>query len=112
MALQSFVYRSAARAPESDPELDAYNAVFDALGLDWQWDPAVWSELRQIAGDRERVCAYLRRWHPHLLTAYDAEFLGDAIVEAKLRHAADGAARGRAAALWHDGRKRFATARV
>jgi hypothetical protein len=99
MALQSSVHRSAARPPESDPELDAYNAVFDALGLEWHWDRAVWGELRQIDGDCERVCAYLRRWHPHLLTAYDAQFLGDAIAEAKLRHAADGPARVRSAGL-------------
>jgi hypothetical protein len=87
MAVQPSTATTALRPAESDAELDAYNQAFQELGLEWHWDRAVWAELRGIAGERERVCAYLRGWLPHLLTAYDAEFLGDAILEAKLRAA-------------------------
>jgi hypothetical protein len=82
---------------ENPAELDAYNAAFHELGLDWHWDADVWATLEPIDGDRERVCAYLRAHHPHLLKVYDAEFLGTAIVEIKARQAATAAHLGRAA---------------
>ena len=82
---------------QSSPELDAYNAAFHELGLDWHWDADVWATLADIDGERERVCAYLRAHHPHLLKVYDAEFLGAAIVEIKARQAATAAHLRRAA---------------
>lgn len=87
MPVQSSTVTPTLRTVEPDAELDAYNQAFQDLGLEWQWDRAVWAELRGISGERERVCAYLRGWLPHLLTAYDAEFLGEAILQAKLRAA-------------------------
>jgi hypothetical protein len=80
-----------AHPSETSPELDAYNAAFHELGLDWHWDAETWASLRDIDGERERVCAYLRAHHPHLLKVYDAEFLGAAIVELKARQAATAA---------------------
>jgi len=56
-----------------------------------------WATLKDIDGERERVCAYLRAHHPHLLKVYDAEFLGAAIVELKARQAATAAHLARAA---------------
>ena len=85
------------RPSETSPELDAYNAAFHELGLDWHWDAETWASLRDIDGERERVCAYLRAHHPHLLKVYDAEFLGAAIVELKARQAATAAHLSRAA---------------
>jgi len=85
------------RPSQSSPELDAYNAAFHELGLDWHWDAETWASLRDIDGERERVCAYLRAHHPHLLKVYDAEFLGAAIIELKSRQAATAAHLGRAA---------------
>jgi hypothetical protein len=82
---------------ETSAELDAYNAAFHELGLDWHWDADVWATLEPIDGERERICAYLRAHHPHLLKVYDAEFLGTAIVEIKARQAATAAHLGRAA---------------
>ena len=47
--------------------------AIDELGLDWEFDPAVHGEGRDA----------LRRWleseRPHLLRAYDAEFLLEAV---------------------------------
>jgi hypothetical protein len=68
-------------------EVDAYNAAFDELGLDWHWDRATLAELAAIAGDKARVRAYVTRHHPHLLTAYDADFIGDLVAETKTRQA-------------------------
>jgi hypothetical protein len=98
MSLQPSSLAIPSRSQESDAELDAYNAAFHELDLDWHWDAEVWAELRPIAGERERVCAYLRGWHPHLLKAYDAEFLGDAILDIQLRKAAEGPGR----VMWGD----------
>jgi hypothetical protein len=85
------------RPSETSPELDAYNAAFHEIGLDWHWDAETWASLRDIEGERERVCAYLRAHHPHLLKVYDADFLGAAIVELKGRQAATAAHFDRAA---------------
>jgi hypothetical protein len=61
----------------------AYNAAFDELGLSWSWDAETFSRLP--AGARQRVQAYLEREHPHLLRAYDADFLVEAVEHTKDR---------------------------
>jgi hypothetical protein len=71
----------------ANAEVDAYNAAFDEIGLDWHWDRATLAELAAIAGDKARVRAYVTRHHPHLLTAYDADFIGDLVAETKARQA-------------------------
>lgn len=59
---------------------DAYNQAFYALGLRWHWDAATYAELGGSAAEsRSRLRSYLQRHQPHLLTAYDADFLADAI---------------------------------
>lgn len=68
---------------EEEIERDAYNAAFHALGLRWYWDADTYNELQHSFSDaRERVRMYLRTRQTHLLTAYDADFLVNAI-EAK-----------------------------
>ena len=68
----------------------AYNAAFDALGLAWHWDTATYATLAEQGA--QGVRSYLESKHPHLLRAYDADFLVEAIEAAKARcHA--GAAR-------------------
>jgi hypothetical protein len=57
----------------------AYHAAFDELGLSWQWDPATYGSGR--AGLR----AYLEQEQPHLLRAYDAEFLVEAVETTRAR---------------------------
>ena len=65
-------------------DLNAYNAAFYQLGLRWHWDHETYEQLLTIgrnAGDRIRW--YLRQQQPHLLTAYDADFLASAIENTK-----------------------------
>ena len=61
----------------------AYNAAFDELGLNWQWDAVTYSGLP--GSGRERVRLYLQREQAHLLRAYEEDFLIDAIENAKNR---------------------------
>jgi len=70
-------------------ELDrnAYNAAFYALGLRWHWDRHTYAELLRYSPKADvRIRHYLETRHPHLLRAYDAEFLAAAIHERKLQH--------------------------
>ncbi len=64
---------------------NAYNAAFYELGLRWCWDEDTWRDLEQIDCEKSRITTYLRKHQPHLLTAYDADFLACAIQEAKAR---------------------------
>ena len=72
-------------AIEHDPELDAYNAAFDELELDWRWDRMILRDLAGIQPETERIIAYLRAHRPHLLKVYDADALAAHIVEVKDR---------------------------
>ena len=70
---------------ESDPELEAYNAAFDELELEWRWDRSVLRDLAGIGTERERISAYLRAHRPHLLKVYDADALAAEIIDVKNR---------------------------
>ena len=72
-----------AAAIEADADRHAYNAAFDELGLTWHWDVATYARLQ--GRGRERVRMYLETEHPHLLRAYDADFLVEAVETAKVR---------------------------
>jgi hypothetical protein len=61
----------------------AYNAAFDELGLNWHWDPVTFALLPQQG--RAGVRHYLETEHAHLLRAYEADFLVNAIETAKRR---------------------------
>jgi hypothetical protein len=69
---------------QADDEMQrqAYNSAFDELGLAWHWDRATYAWLPDGPG---RVRAYVEREHPHLLRAYDADFLVTAVENAKQR---------------------------
>jgi hypothetical protein len=71
-------------------ERNAYNAAFYELGLRWHWDSATWAALQCRGTDCVRH--YLETEQPHLLRAYDAEFLVQAIERVKMeaRRAAEG----------------------
>jgi hypothetical protein len=71
---------------DSEAQLCAYNTAFEELDLMFRWDAGTLVALAPINGDRERVRAYIERHHPHLLTAYSADFLCQVIVEKKNRH--------------------------
>jgi len=72
-----------------DEELDrnAFNAAFNELGLRWHWDCDTYvALLRERADAPARVRHYLESKQPHLLRAYDAEFLGGVILEKTAEH--------------------------
>lgn len=78
-ALHDFVADNAM----SDAHRHAYNAAFDELGLSWHWDAATYAGVR--ARGRDGLRGYLEREHAHLLRAYEADFLVEAIESAKAR---------------------------
>ena len=63
-------------------ERNAYNVAFCELGLDWYWDARTYAELRASSEQKCHVLSYVEAHRPHLLRAYDADFLVNAI-EAK-----------------------------
>jgi HAD superfamily hydrolase (TIGR01509 family) len=40
---------------------EAFNEAFAAAGLDWHWDPALYGELLEVSGGKERIGYYQRR---------------------------------------------------
>jgi len=67
---------------QDDIERNAYNAAFYELGLRWHWDCETFDALKQGMPTAEgRLHHYLRTQQPHILRAYDAEFLARAIQE-------------------------------
>ncbi len=79
--------RIAPTVGDAGTEIDrgAFNAAFYELGLRWYWDSDTYRELASTACERERIRSYLEGEQAHMLRAYDAEFLTDAILKAKQR---------------------------
>jgi hypothetical protein len=67
----------------AEAERHAYNAAFEELGLTWHWDSATYARLP--ARGRDGVRAYVQTEQAHLLRAYDADFLVEAVETAKAR---------------------------
>lgn len=44
----------------------AFNHAFAELGLGWHWDEALYTELLNISGGKERVAHYWRQVHPEV----------------------------------------------
>jgi hypothetical protein len=65
-----------------DTSRQAYNSAFDELGLAWHWDRATYAWLPE---GPHRVRAYIEREHPHLLRAYEPDFLVAAVEDARAR---------------------------
>jgi hypothetical protein len=76
-------------ATPHERERHAFNAAFLELDLCWHWDEKTYAELSAIAAEGERVRRYVESQHRHLLTAYDADFLVDAICVTKSRLTGD-----------------------
>ena len=79
-------------------ERDAFNAAFRELGLRWHWDAATFGELKHAADDGQRIRTYLETRERHLLKAYDARFLIDAVRSAKAAASATAGSGGRRSA--------------
>jgi hypothetical protein len=71
--------------PAAETSRHAYNAAFHDLGLTWFWDAETHERLQASADERERIRIYLETQQAHLLKAYDAEFLVNAIHTTKQR---------------------------
>ena len=69
--------------PAAEAHRNAYNAAFEKLGLSWRWDAATYAYLQRHG--RDLVRAYLHTEQAHLLRAYDADFLVNAIDAVKTR---------------------------
>jgi hypothetical protein len=69
----------------SEIERGAFNAAFHELGLRWHWCGDTYAALATDPCERSRVKSYLQAEQPHLLRAYDADFLAEAILAAKQR---------------------------
>jgi hypothetical protein len=69
----------------ADAHRNAYNAAFHELGLRFYWDSEHYSGGLCANGERDCLRRYLEQHQPHLLRAYDADFLVDAIQAAKER---------------------------
>lgn len=54
---------------ERDGHRKAFNRAFADFGLDWNWSIALYSELLEVAGGKERIQHYVQK--------YDAEFPGE-----------------------------------
>ena len=66
-----------------DAHLSAYNAAFSDLGLRFRWDRATLDMLNEFNGELARITAYIERYHRHLHSAYDANFLAQLILQRK-----------------------------
>ncbi|TAL53056.1 LysR family transcriptional regulator [Pandoraea sp.] len=82
-----------ARAPsashhDDEANLRAYNAVFSELGLRFRWHMETLHWLNSLETDCEktRIARYLETCQPHLLNAYDADFLSQLIYSKKHEH--------------------------
>ena len=75
-----------------DAHLSAYNAAFSDLGLRFRWDQATLDVLKEFNSEAARITAFIERFHPHLHTAYDAEFLAQIILSKKARYYSEFAA--------------------
>lgn len=49
---------------ERDGHRLAFNAAFQALGLDWHWDVPLYGELLAVTGGKERIRYYVERYRP------------------------------------------------
>ena len=77
---------------DADLERNAYNAAFYDLGLRWHWDDTTWLGLLEHSPcPQRRIRHYVETRHPHLLKAYEPEFLAAAIEERAARHRQCGA---------------------
>jgi HAD superfamily hydrolase (TIGR01509 family) len=56
----------------------AFNHAFAELGMDWHWDDALYLELLNISGGKERILHYWRLAHPDI-RALDGQAMRDTI---------------------------------
>jgi HAD superfamily hydrolase (TIGR01509 family) len=70
---------------ERDGHRPAFNAAFAELGLSWIWDVALYGELLEVTGGKERIRRYAERFDPDFLRLHDADARIAALHAAKTR---------------------------
>lgn len=71
---------------ERDGHRVAFNLAFKEFSLTWQWDPALYGQLLQIAGGKERIHFYLENHAPDLLKQENPDKWITKIHQAKTKH--------------------------
>ena len=74
---------------ERDGHRVAFNRAFAELGLDWQWDEALYGRLLAVTGGKERMLHYWRGVDPRGAQAPDAVALIAELHRRKTRHYVD-----------------------
>jgi hypothetical protein len=68
---------------EIHAQVCAFNTAFEELDLMFRWDAETYRSLASADSDYGKIAQYIETHSPHLLKAYSAEFLCQAIVERK-----------------------------
>lgn len=71
---------------ERDGHRLAFNAAFADAGLSWDWDPALYGELLEVTGGKERIRLFCERYVPEFLHQADADARIRELHAAKTRH--------------------------
>lgn len=71
---------------ECDGHRLAFNAAFAEVGLDWHWDEALYGELLEVTGGKERIRFFCERHAADFLHQADAEVRIKTLHAAKTRH--------------------------
>lgn len=78
-ALQALIFDvDGTLADTESVHLAAFNHAFKEAGLDWQWDLALYTQLLEISGGKERILHYWKQVNPDML-AINANALQDRI---------------------------------
>jgi hypothetical protein len=68
---------------ETQAQVCAFNTAFEELDLMFRWDAETYRSLASADSDYGKIAQFIEAHCPHLLKAYSAEFLCQAIVERK-----------------------------
>ena len=71
---------------ERDGHRPAFNAAFIEAGLAWHWDVALYGELLEVTGGKERIRSFCERHAPEFLQQANAEARIRVLHAAKTRH--------------------------
>ena len=71
---------------ERDGHRPAFNAAFAEAGLAWDWDEALYGELLEVTGGKERIRFFCARHAPEFLQPPDADARIRDLHAAKTRH--------------------------
>ncbi len=74
---------------ERDGHRVAYNQAFAEAGLDWEWSVALYGDLLQVAGGKERMRFYVDRYRPDFRNRSDISQLITQLYVAKTRFFAE-----------------------